>query len=277
MFNKTRKIGIIGFGNMGSALAERLKQDYAIFTFDKDPGKTKALELITVSPDLPSLLEKAEIIILAVKPQDFALLLAEIRGYIKDKLIISIAAGISTAYLENALGAARVIRAMPNLPAQIGEGITCLSKGKFASLQDFDFTQNLFGYIGEVLEIEERLMNAATAVSGSGPGYLYDLIEGKDIPAAKKYTEEVFIPSLAAAARNQGFGPEEARILAEVTGRGSIFFLEKTNASPSELKRKITSKGGTTEAGLEALQRTKSLGEAVKAALKRAAELSKKE
>lgn len=269
-----QEIGIIGFGNMGSAIAGRLKADYRIFVFDKDKNKTNNLSDIKVARDTLDLINAVDIVILAVKPQDFNNLLEEIKRQAKEKLFISIAAGITTSYIEKYLGKARVIRAMPNMPARIGKGMTCLSKGRFAIEEDLNFTKQLFSRLGQTLILHEEMMDQATAISGSGPGYLYDWSVGRNIEEVKKYAQDIFIPSLTASAKAIGFFPEEANILARVTAEGSIVFLEKSNLSPSELKKQVASKGGTTEAALEVLHKGGSLEEAVKAALSRAKELS---
>lgn len=275
-----KRIGIIGFGNMGEAIARQLKNDYQIIVFDKDKGKTKECVGLRVSKDIPELLPNADIIILAVKPQDFDGILEEIKGSAGSKLIISIAAGISTEYIEKNLGFVRVIRAMPNIAAKTGDGITCLSQGKFATEEDFDFAEDIFEYLGETKCIEEGLMNAVTAVSGSGPGFCYDEIERhnidmKNIDAFRQFVREKFVPSLKSAAEGVGFAPQEAEFLSVATGNSCIGLFIKTRIPVSELKKQVTSKGGTTEAGLEVLHKGGSLEEAVKAALKRAKELSK--
>lgn len=275
-----KNIGIIGFGNMGRAIAEQLKADYQIYCFDKDASKISGLLNMRAFSKVQELIKKVDVVLLAVKPQDFYALLNEIKPLIKDQLLISIAAGISTSFIEDIFGIVRVIRAMPNMPAKIGQGITCLSKGKFASEQDFDFSENLFVYLGETIRIEECLMNAATAISGSGPGYFYDLLESENIDinnanAVKEFARREFIPRLKQAAKAIGFKEEDADILAVSSGNGSVALLTKTKFSPAELKEQIASKGGTTEAALEVLHKGGSLEEAVKAALKRAEELSK--
>lgn len=274
-----KRIGIIGFGNMGSAIAERLKSDYQIVVFDKDGNKTKNLLDINVADNVINLVNKVDGLILAVKPQDFDTVLDEIKGYIKDRLIISIAAGITTEYIEKSLGIVRVIKAMPNINVKIGLGVTCLSKGRFASGQDLDFAENLFDYMGETLRIEEGLMNAATAISGSGPAYICDYIESKSLDPNNISAKlaQVFLNDFQRAAVSVGFSPEEAQVLVNTTFSGTINFLKKTNISPQELKKQVTSKGGTTEAALEVLHRRGSLEEAAKAAKSRAEELSKKE
>ena len=270
------KIGIIGYGNMGSAIAKQLKNNYDILVFDKDRAKIDGLrEIITVG-SIAELADKSGIIILAVKPQDFEGILSEIGDAGKNKLFISIAAGISTAYIEKKLGQARVIRAMPNMPARIGEGMSCLAQGKFASLDDLDMAENLFDYLGETLVIEESMMNQATAVSGSGPAYVCNFLESgnldpKNIPAEKKNT---FLGDFQKAAQDAGFTAEDAKFLVNTTFNGTISFLRRENLSPSELRKQVTSKAGTTEAALEILSRGGSLSEAVKRAAERAGELS---
>lgn len=268
-----KKIGIIGCGNMGRVMVEQLKNDYHIFVFDKDKNKIKDVLGVNRCKDIRQLLEKSEVIILAVKPGDFEALLSEIKGQIKNKLIISIAAGITIKYLQQALGMARVIRVMPNMPAKVNAAMTCLSKGEFAGKEDLGFAEELFAYLGRTLVIDEKLMNAGTAVSGSGPGYLYDWAEAKTMAEIKKYAKDCFIPGLTAAAEDLGFTLGQAKKLAQTTARGSIAVLEKTGLSAGELKQQVASKGGTTEAGLEVLHSGGTLEDAVKAAVKKAEEI----
>jgi len=275
------KIGIIGYGNMGSAIGERLKAKYQIWVFDKDRNKTANIKNINVADNILDLINKVGVVILAVKPQDFDGVLSEIKSchHLADKLFISIAAGIDTSYIEKTLGNVKVVRVMPNMAIKIGQGISCLSKGKFATKEDFDVTEELFEYMGKTLRIEEEKMPIATAVSGSGPGFYFDIIES--ILAGNKNPEEFkreFIIALTKAAEERGFKHEEAVFLASGTGNACQLLLVKTKLPPSELKKQITSKGGTTEAGLEKLQGSiEHLDEAVEAAKKRAEELSKKE
>jgi pyrroline-5-carboxylate reductase len=271
-----RKIGIIGFGNMGFAISEGIKRKRQVYVYDKDKEKTENTAGVVVSRNIVDLVNEVNAVILAVKPQDFAALLGEIKSYyIKNKLIISIAAGITTAYIEKYLGQVSVIRVMPNMPARIGKGMTCLSKGKFATPEDLDFTEEIFRHLGATLVLNEDMMDAATVISGSGPGYFYDLIEGKNRDEIKEFAENEFIPALEASAEKVGFSPQQSLVLAEVTSVGSIAFLEQSGIPPAELKKQVVSKGGTTEAALEVLHRGGSLDEAVMAALARARELSK--
>jgi pyrroline-5-carboxylate reductase len=268
-------IGIIGYGNMGSAIGQRLKSKFQVWAFDKDKGKTENLSDIKIAGDILNLISAVIAVILSVKPQDFGEVLKEIKNDIDAKLVISIAAGISTGYIESRLGRVRVIRVMPNLPAKVGKGMICLCKGNFASEKDLDFAKELFDNLGETMLVEENLMNAVTAVSGSGPGYFYHLIQGKKKEEWEDYGRDVFVPKLSEAARGIGFNLAQAQLLAARTVEGSIALLEETGISPAELCRQVTSKGGTTEAGLRVLRGIDSLADTVSAALKRAEELSR--
>ncbi len=272
-------IGIIGYGNMGSAIAERLKAGRAIIVFDKDKNKTSNLAGVKVAASAADLIKEAGIVILAVKPQDFDPALDEIKGLPEDKLLISIAAGINTRYLEKKLGSARIIRVMPNIGIRIGAGLTCLSKGSLAKDEDLDSVKDLFDCMGRTMRIEERMMNAATAVSGSGPAYVCEYLRsqslGLDNTAGQ--TKEDFLNGFQNAASGVGFSPQEAAFLARNIFSGTVNFLKVINLSPDQLIRQVASKGGTTEAALAVLHKGGSLGEAVKAALRRAEELSKKE
>lgn len=273
--NKT--IGIIGFGNMGSAIAERLKKDCEVTVFDKDKNKTKGLVSIKVAGDISGLAEGVDTIVLAVKPQDFELVLDEMKDNAKDKLIISIAAGITTAYIERRMTDARVIRTMPNLPARVGAGITCVCKGASATEEDLDFAKSLFDVLGETLVLnDEDMMSAATAVSGSGPGFLFSLVQGKKGKELEKFATDVFSPKLEKVARDEGFDSDQAHVLSVATTAGSLELLAVPGNSAETLRVMVISAGGTTEAGLKVLQNNlENLPEAIKAARKRAQELSK--
>ncbi len=278
------RIGIIGFGNMGLVIGQRLKSQgdgYVLKVFDKDIKKTEQISDVFVACSNAFVAGESDAVVLAIKPQDFAGVLEEIRGEAGGKLIISIAAGITTAFLEKWLGGkAKVIRVMPNMPARIGRGISCLCKGKFATGDDLCFAEKLFKCLGDTLVLKEKLMNAATAISGSGPGFFYDLLlkESVDIRNTedlKKFADDRFIPAMFEAAGANGFSREQARVLAQAVSAGSIALLETTRLYPQQLLAQIASKGGTTEAGLNVLHKGASLKEAVKAARKRGEQLSK--
>ncbi len=276
-------IGIIGFGNMGQAMAERVKKlinfkENKLLVYDKD---TKKIENITgdivVANNIKDLVENVSVVILAIKPQDFDSVLNELKDFAKDKIIISIAAGITTGYIEKVLGEVAVIRAMPNLPAKVGRGMIGLCKGRFDKDDYLSMAEDLFYMLGHVIIVKEDKMNAITAVSGSGPAYVCDFLEKESIdihhiPWSKKHR---FLREFRKAAEGVGFSRMQAGFLVKVTFSGTLYFLKKSIISPAELKRQVTSQGGTTEAGLEVLHKGGSLEEAVKAALKRAKELSR--
>jgi len=274
-----KSIGIIGFGNMGSAIAGQIKTKYAVSVFDKDSSKLKGLSGIKVAQGAKDLVDKAEVVLLAIKPQDFGAILKEIKNSVKDKLVISIAAGISTSRIEKALEKARVVRAMPNIGIKIGESVTCLSGGVSSSGDDLEFANELFSYLGVTRDIEEKMMNAATAISGSGPAYIFDFMESNSISSDNipEHTRHDIMKRLERAAEAVGFNSDDANFLAANTGNASLFLLQKTGLSPKELREQVTSKGGTTEAALAVLHKGASWDDAAVAALKRAEELSKKE
>ncbi len=271
-------IGIIGYGNMGSAIAQKLKANYKVAVFDKDRNKTVSLQGIVLADSIAGLIAQAEAIVLAVKPQDFDPVLKEIKNSGKRKLLISIAAGINTKYIERVIPNARVIRVMPNIGARIGYSVTCFSKGTFADENDLSFARELFYYLGVTKEIKEEMMDAATAISGSGPAYIFDFIEAGSINPFNfpEHTKHDLIKRLERAAEAVGFEREDAAFLAVNTFESSLNLLNKTKSSPAELKKQVVSKGGTTEAALEVLHKGGSWEEAAVAAKKRAGELSKK-
>ncbi|MBM3249248.1 MAG: pyrroline-5-carboxylate reductase [Candidatus Omnitrophica bacterium] len=265
-------IGIIGFGNMGSAIAERIKKDYRVLVFDKDASKTGDLSNLELAGSAAELAGMADAVILAVKPQDMEMLLEEIKPGVKDKLIISIAAGTKASYIENILNCSRVVRAMPNLPAVIGEGFSGLYKGKSANESDLDITRQLLRFIGLSADIaDEKMMDAVTAVSGSGPAFFCYCVKTSVNDAAGV---DKFIEELTLAAAGIGFDRVLAQRLSEKTVKGTVSLLKARNWTCPELIKKVASKGGTTEAGLKVLESGGSVADAVKAAFKRAQELS---
>lgn len=270
-----KTIGIIGFGNMGQALADRLRSKYEVYVSDKDKDRIKNIRGLEVSYNNPDLLSKVDTLILAVKPQDLDSVLNEIKNHSKDKLIISIAAGADTAHIEKVLDGRRVVRVMPNMPAKIGKGMSCLCKGSLAGEEDLRLAKELFDNLGQTLIIEEDMMNAATAVSGSGPGFFCDLVQKDNTMPPEKFAKEVFQIQLTRAAVAVGFDESQASVLASATTQGTLALIKVTGLPPEKLCAQVTSKGGTTEAGLEILHKGGSLAEAVKAAVKRAEELSR--
>ncbi|MFH0826666.1 MAG: pyrroline-5-carboxylate reductase [Candidatus Omnitrophota bacterium] len=274
-----KRIGIIGCGNMGAAIAERIKSKYPVTVFDKDKDKSIHLSGISVAVDSVDLAKKADTLILAVKPQDFDAVLNEVKDRLKDKLVISIAAGITTGYIEKILGEVKVVRVMPNICAKIGESQTILCKGRFAEKKDLDFAKKLFDGIGKTWLMKEEMMDSATAIAGSGPAYIYyDMeINKYDYSNFPNQVRQDYIKRLTEAAKNVGFDSQSALELAENTTLSSLKLTAFSGSPPSELRRQVTSPGGTTEVAIKILMQGGSWAEAALAAKKRAEELSKKE
>jgi len=279
--NLFKKIGIIGFGTMGSVIAQRLaaqQDEYEVFVFDKEKSKLTNLGRIKAAQDSRDLATQVEIIILAVKPQDFNHILKEIKGLTAGKLIISIAAGISTQHIEKLLGEVRVIRVMPNIGAKVAESVTCLCKGSLATDDDLELAQELFYYLGAVRIIDEPMMNAATAISGSGPAYIFYFIENSTLDPENipEHARHDMMRRLEKAAEVLGFSTEDAAFLAANTTTSTITLLHKTKLPAQELRKQVTSKGGTTEAALDILTKGGSWEEAALAAQKRAEDLARR-
>lgn len=260
-------IGLIGGGNMGAAILNGLLEncDFScrLMVAERDAARRKRLQTRykVMTENLTDLVDTAGTLVLAVKPQDLPEVLKTIRPSVrKDHLVISIAAGVTTAFIEKALGGVpHVVRTMPNLPAQIGEGITAVCGGASARKKDVDFTGLILKCVGKTVVVPESQMDAVTAVSGSGPAYVFYVVE-----------------CLQAAAKAQGLSAELSRDLVTATLSGSLNLLAESPLSAGELRERVTSKGGTTAAALAVLNAKKMNKvwlEALTAAKKRAGEL----
>ena len=244
-------ISIIGAGNMGRVVASGIKAK--VFFSDKFK---RISDNITAA-------KRSNIIILAVKPQNMAEVLKEIKPYVKNKLIISIAAGVPTLSIEKALGKVRVIRVMPNMPAMVGKGISAISRGRFAAPGDLKRASWIFANLGEVVRVKEKIMDAVTAVSGSGPAYYF-----------------LFTYLLAKSGEAQGLEKALALKLARAAFIGAAEVANRNkNLSMEELVKKVASKGGTTEAALNVFKEKKLelvIKKAVNAAAHRSKQLEKR-
>ncbi len=267
-----KKIGFIGSGNMAGALAKGLlatKQVRArdLWASDAEPRQLTRFTRahgVGRAADNGTLVAESEIVVLAVKPQIMQAVLAEIAPHVTRRtLIVSIAAGLPTSRLEAGLGGRpRVVRAMPNTPALVGTGMTVVVRGAHATAADERCAAELFGGVGEVVRVkDEALMDAVTGLSGSGPAYVYRFAEG-----------------LIAGAVAEGLDPAIARRLTYQTLRGAAVMLQETGRSPEELRVMVSSPGGTTLAGLAALDErgfVDAVAAAVTAATRRGRELGR--
>jgi pyrroline-5-carboxylate reductase len=244
---KGKKVGFIGAGNMGEALikglvAANLVRPEAIYASDVRLERLKALDQqygIQLLADNAELVRQVDIVILAVKPQIMAPALRQIASAVtKKKLLISIAAGVSTTTIRAALGKeARLIRVMPNTPALVLEGVTAVAKAEGLEPGDLDTAGEIFSAVGRVVVLDEELMDAVTGLSGSGPAYVAVVIE-----------------SLADGGVKMGLDRITAMTLATQTVLGAARLMIETGMHPGALKDMVSSPGGTSIAGIAALE-----------------------
>ncbi len=268
---KGKKIGIIGGGNMGEVIAAGVVSTGLVPAIDLTVTDVVTDRLdylkkkysISITTDNKTAVKTADIVILAVKPQAMGNVLSELAPAVtKTKLIISIAAGIPTSFIEGYVKkGTRVIRVMPNTPALIGEGAAALAAGNAASENDLALARKIFDSVGLTVIVNEDLMDAVTGLSGSGPAYGFIIIE-----------------ALSDAGVKMGLTRDVALKLAAQTMAGAAKLCLKGDRHPGQLKDMVTSPGGTTIAGIKALEDGKlraTLMEAVEAATLRSRELGK--
>ena len=261
-------IGFIGGGNMAEALIKGMTSRGMSPVLVSEPSeeRRKYLELsygITSTPYNREVASSCSLIILAIKPQNMAAVLDEVRDLITpEKTVVSVAAGITLAFLQSNLPTKRLIRVMPNTPALVQEGMSVLSLCECFSDMEIAKVREIFMSVGRVLTLPEAYMNAVTALSGSGPAFI-----------------ALFAEALIDAGEGMGLTRENASELALQTLIGTARLLE-TGMPPARLREMVTSPGGTTAAGLKVFQE-RQLGnvvrEALEAALKRAEELGRRE
>ncbi len=265
------RIAFLGGGNMAEALIRGLvaagttKPDRILATDVSDDrlAYLKKAYGIDVAKSNSDAVRQADVVVLSVKPQVIDRVLAEISSAVDNrKLVISIAAGIAIARVEKALKeGARVVRVMPNTPALVLAGAAALAGGKHATADDLSLAQNIFTSVGRAVVVEEKLMDAVTGLSGSGPAYVFMIID-----------------ALSDAGVKAGLPRQLALELSAQTVFGSAKMVLETKEHPGKLRDMVTSPGGTTIEGLHALEKGKlraTLMNAVEAAAARSRELGK--
>ena len=264
------KLGFIGCGKMATALAEGVLKAGVytkdeIFVTDKFPSAVKKLvekHGFHAAADNSALAAAADAVLLCVKPGDALEALRSAREQLSGKLVISILAGITLEVLqEAACENVRVIRVMPNTPALIHKGAAAYSLGQSATDADAAIVEKIFSAVGIVFRVKEELLDAVTGLSGSGPAYIYVVIE-----------------ALADAGVLMGLPRDLAQHLAAQTVSGAAEMVLQTGLHPAQLKDQVTSPGGTTIAGLEALEAAgirSAFLSGVRAATERSRELGK--
>lgn len=262
------RVGFLGAGRMATALARGWLAAGLVRTADvcaSDPvaAARQAFTAETgcaAGPDNRSVAEASGLLVLAVKPQAMSGLLAEMRPLLRSQLVVSIAAGIGLKQLQDGLGAAcRLVRVMPNTPCLVGASASAYAAASAATGEDLALVDRLLHAVGKAFRLPESLLDAVTGLSGSGPAFVYVLIE-----------------ALADGGVRMGLPRDVAQALAAQTVLGSAKMVLETGQHPAALKDMVASPGGTTIAGLHALERgglRAALIDAVEAATRRATEL----
>jgi pyrroline-5-carboxylate reductase len=269
---KVRTIGFIGAGNMATALirgliqSEKYEREQILASDIHEEALRKlresfGLRTFTSNRDL---VREAEVVVLSVKPQGMEGVLEEIREEVGDRhLLISIVAGIPLSRIGDRLGRGiPLIRVMPNTPALVLKGVSALSGGEKAGAEEMEIAREIFQSVGETVEVEEGLMDAVTALSGSGPGYLFRIME-----------------CLVKAGVSVGLDEEISTRLVVQTFLGASVLAKESGERLSRLREQVTSPGGTTAAGLAVLERRgveEMMRGAVLAAHERSIELGRK-
>jgi len=269
-FDQDIKLGIIGCGSMGEAIARGVIASGtiyggALYLYDEIDDKSSRIKdslSVNAARSSEELVNSCNTILIAVKPQDIAGLLTGISHLLDaSKLVVSIAAGISIKKIKSILSEeVRVVRAMPNMGALENQSVSAISYDGQSMAEDKDLVKRIFKSIGDVVEVDEHLMDAVTAISGSGPAYFFYLTE-----------------MLEKCAMEMGIDEDRARQLAVKTAMASATLLRDSGFNAESLRKRVTSKGGTTEAAFKVFE-NKRLGEifaeGVRAAEKRSKELS---
>ena len=237
------KIAIIGFGNMGQTYANSFMSSGFVGASDilvlnkmtVDEKHSFGIDAVNFFTEPNPKIFESDILILAVKPQDFKKLASEIKTFLNpEHVVLSVMAGISIEAMQKELGVAKIVRSMPNIPTQIGEGMTVFCASNVVDRKELFIVQNLINTTGKSIYIErEEMLNAATAVSGSGLAYVF-----------------YFMQAMIESAIKLGFSASEADFLVSQTFLGSVQLQNRSKLSNEAWIQRVASKGGTTEAAL---------------------------
>ncbi len=236
------KVAVIGGGTMGGALVKSIlraklaaKGDIVVSDVFQDRRELiKKMYGVAITDDNAEAVKGADAVILAIKPQEMDAVLSRLSGYLASKLVISIAAGISLETISRVLKQSALVRAMPNTPAQVGKGMTVWTSSGELSTEQYDMARLILASLGEEMYLkDERYLDMATAVSGSGPAYVF-----------------LFIEALIDAGVHIGLPRDTAQKLVIETVAGSAEVMKKMAKHPAELRNMVTSPGGTTTEAL---------------------------
>ncbi|MEM0519481.1 MULTISPECIES: pyrroline-5-carboxylate reductase [Aequorivita] len=265
------KVLVIGAGNMGLTYAEGMAKSPLLnrrnlMIYDVSAEKISSLEKIShfdVFDNLEDCLPQADIVFIVVKPYHSDELFVKMKQMVNpDQVFISLMAGVTIETIQNSLNAKKVIRAMPNLPAKVGLGVTSFTESKDVTRVELLMVRNLLDTTGEAIHVEnENFINASTGISGSGPAYVF-----------------YFMQSMMEAALKMGFSQNDSKILVTQTFEGAVKLFTEANISPNRWMEMVASKGGTTRAALDSMEDNnvnELIKEAAYAAFNRATELGK--
>jgi pyrroline-5-carboxylate reductase len=266
--NESPYIAFIGGGNMASALIGGLirtgRRPQDLLAIEIDAARRAALArdfgiAVAAAPDAQ--IDRFDVLVLAVKPQQMKAVCTALRPFVDRQLALSVAAGIRIADLARWLGTDRIVRAMPNTPALIGRGIAGLAAGPSVTVEQREQAAQILQAVGAVVWLDdEALLDAVTALSGSGPAYVF-----------------YFVEALIQAGRDMGLSDEQSRRLAIETVVGAAHLAAESGDAPEILRARVTSQGGTTAAAIAALDAARvkdAIVAAVRAAQRRAAEMA---
>lgn len=267
------KVLVIGAGNMGLTYAEGMASSpllnkHKLRIFDTDPKKIETLKQqpqFDVYDSLDDCLPKADVVFIAVKPYHSEDLFEKMKPMLNDEQIyVSLMAGVTIKTIQKQLGKSKVVRTMPNLPAQVGKGVTSYTASKNVSKIELLMVRNLLDTTGTSIHVEtEQFIDASTGISGSGPAYVF-----------------YFMQSMLEAALKMGFSDYDSKVLVSNTFEGAIELFNQNDISPQSWITRVASKGGTTQAAIDSMEDNnvkQLIQDAAYAAFDRAVELGKKQ
>ena len=265
------KVLLIGAGNMGLTYAEGMAKSSLLnrrnlMIFDKSAEVITSLSKLDhfdVYDDIEECLPEADVVFLAVKPYHCDSLFEEIRPMVNnEQIFVSLMAGVTISKIQDGLGVKKVVRSMPNLPAQVGKGVTSYTESEEVSRVELLMVRNLLDTTGESIHVEsENFIDASTGISGSGPAYVF-----------------YFMQSMLEAALKMGFSKNDSKVLVSQTFEGAVKLFNESDLSPETWMERVASKGGTTRAALDSMEDNnvkELIKDAAYAAFDRAVELGK--
>lgn len=265
------KVLVIGAGNMGLTYAEGMVKSSLLnrrnlMIFDKSAEVITELSKVDhfdVFDKIEDCLPKADVVFIGVKPYHIEGLFEEIKDLVNDQQIfVSLMAGVTIQTIQEGLGVKKVVRSMPNLPAQVGKGVTSYTEAKEVSRVELLMVRNLLDTTGQSIHVEnENYIDASTGISGSGPAYVF-----------------YFMQSMLEAALKMGFSENDSKVLVSQTFEGAVKLFNEHDLSPNTWMERVASKGGTTRAALDSMEDNnvkERIKDAAYAAFNRAVELGK--